>query len=143
MFNLIVTILALVLMIGAAIAGLTYLGPAFTNSQTKATVAAMLNASEQFQGAEALFKSDNGGSYSADLTTSISPYYLSSSPVVPSAFTGSSWALGGTAAVPTVTLALSGPAALAVCTLIKGEVGVTGPYGCDSYTAPTSFYFNL
>ena len=145
MFNLIVNILAVLLMIGVAIAGLTYLGPAFTNAQTKATFAAMLNAGEQFQGAEALYKADNGGNYG--LIGDLSPTYLSATPVVPSAFvSGTGWlvVIDSANSTATATLDLSGAGtkaatAVAVCALVP-----TGaPFNCDVPAAPTKFSFSL
>ena len=166
MFNLIVTVLAIIIMIAVAIAGLSYLGPAFENAASKAVAVQLVNAGQQFAGAEALFKADNGGSYDVDATAGstatdfVTQGYLSAIPAIPKVATGP-WLVTGptggtpavmaadgttvtTPAVPAssgkVSLALTAGAAAACTELAKEKTGV---YGCDSVTAPTVFTFNL
>ncbi len=161
MYNLIVGVLAVSLMIGVAVAGLTYLGPAFTNSSTKVVAAELVNSAEQIQGAEALYKLDNGGAYSVDSATpgsgvtALEPSYLSSTPAVPASLSAGPWVItGGTDANsnPTAVLSLaltgSDAAVLAVQAEMAKEVGTyggtgTAPYGISGAAGAYSFSFNL
>ena len=147
MFNLIVTVLAIVIMIAVAIAGLSYLGPAFENAASKAVAVQLVNAGQQFAGAEALYKADNGGSYDVDATAGsaatdlVTNGYLSAIPAIPKVATGP-WTIAPAVApaLPVLTLKLTS-AAVAACVELNKEA--TGVYSCDSLTAPTTFSFAL
>lgn len=152
MFNLIVTVLAIVIMIAVAIAGLSYLGPAFENAAAKAVVAQIINGGEQVAGAEALYRADNGGAYDVDGATAgsavldlVAGGYLSGAPATPSVATGVWTVAPGVAGTnngnPVLTLSLDSKKAVAACTIINAEN--TGVYACDDATAPTTFSFNM
>ena len=143
MFNLIVTVLAVIVMIAVAVAGLSYLGPAFTTASTRAAVAQVMNASAQIEGAQSLRRAENGGEGTVDATPGsavaslVSDGYLKTVPAVPPSTTaaGETWHVVADPSDATRTLVVlkldeSKPGTAALCAGLAAAM--PGHAGCTS-----------
>lgn len=82
MFNLIITIIAIALIAVLAIATIYYGGSVWSQQETHAHTARILNEGSQIKGAVELYRNDHAGSNPADLAalTADSGHYLKSIP---------------------------------------------------------------
>lgn len=142
MFQLIVAVISIALVAALAIASLYYGGQAFQKSSLKANVTTLVNAGQQIAGADALYKTENGGvgaTAIADLTAD--GEYLAATPGV-SAAAGedASWSIttSGTTRVAAIVV---NPAEEAgenvVCAEVlnqAGDVFADAQFGCVDIT---------
>ncbi|MGY3581524.1 hypothetical protein ACVIGB_000405 [Bradyrhizobium sp. USDA 4341] len=90
MFQLIVSVIAIALVAILAAASIYYGGSAFTSSNTKGAVAALINSGEQIAGANALYKVDN--TVDVDTIDHLQPVYLAAAPTAPK-FASGAWTI--------------------------------------------------
>lgn len=140
MFNLVATVLAVIVMIAVAAAGLSYLGPAFDKAATRAVVAQVLNGGAQIDGAQSLRAAENGGDRLVDAAPGsavdalVADGYLAHAPAVPTsvAAPGAAWSLSAAAGRrrPVLTLELdeSRPGLAAFC----AEMAKAKGFGCTT-----------
>lgn len=83
MSQIIFGVLALILFVALAGAGVYYGGSIFGNSSTKADAASIANASSQIVGAWQLYSAENGGNQPANIAA-LAPTYLDAAPATPS-----------------------------------------------------------
>ena len=84
MFSLIITVISIALVAVLAIASIYYGGSAMTTGTAKANAATLVNHGQQLNGANAMYKNDNGGSNAISVADLVSDNYLSSAPAAPS-----------------------------------------------------------
>lgn len=140
MTNLVVGTIAALIMVVAAIAGLSYLGPVVEGAMTKSVVAAVLNGGAQIEGAETLRNAERVGYVYDDANpatdTLIAEGYISGVPPVPRSITtdDATWAAlqvtPGAPPVVSLKLDRSKPAAIAFCQELTRRS--SGTYGCTS-----------
>lgn len=141
MLNLIVGVLAVVVMIAAGMAGLTYLGPAYMGAQVSAHAAQFLNSTVQIEGAQTLAHAEGASSYVVDVNPGdavgalVGGGYLQAPPAIPSyAARGAAWNVVANAdgRRPIIVLPVdeSNPEAMAVCNELK--LRLTGHAGCTA-----------
>jgi len=139
MFQLIVAVISIALVAVLAIASTYYGGTAFTQSQQKAQITALVNAGEQIAGANALYVTDWGQSaatVNALVVGANNTTYLASAPVDSAASAGQ-WQIGALQA--TVALKYGGtPSADTFCTAVDVQSGQTVSGGTTMYLAATT-----
>ena len=144
MFQLIVSVIAIALVAILAAASIYYGGSAFTSSNTKGAVAALINSGEQIAGANALYKVDN--TVGATTMTALEPVYLAGDPTPPK-FASGAWSIDATGTVATINL--SATSASQVCTEVGNQGGSKGAaltkvFGCvGDDTAGWAFQYRL
>lgn len=158
MFQLIVSVIAIALVAILAAASIYYGGSAFTNSNTKGAVAALVNSGEQIAGAAALYRVDNTVA-PVDITT-LTPAsgttYLSGAPVAPK-FASGQWQLNADGSVAYISIATT--AASQVCAEVLNQNGnhaqttaagtapavadIPGVFGCVAVGTNVAFAYKM
>ena len=139
MLNLVATVVAVIVMIAVAVAGLSYLGPGFSNAQVSAHAAQFLNSAIQIEGAQSLARASDGGVYTTDVhpgdavASLVANGYLQQAPAIPPyAIAGATWnvvpATDGHRPMIVVPVDDTNGEALAVCNELA--LKLTGHAGC-------------
>lgn len=102
MFSLIITVISIALVAVLAVASIYYGGSAMSQGTAKANASTLVNHGQQLNGANAMFKNDNGGSDAGGITALVTAQYLSAAPVPPafvvesdSAGVADTWTING------------------------------------------------
>jgi hypothetical protein len=161
MFQLIVSVIAIALVAILAAASIYYGGSAFTSSNTKGAVAALINSGEQISGANALYKVDN--TVDAGTLAALEPVYLAGDPTAPK-FASGNWtitaavaAVGGATPTPAVpgfaAIPLSATSADQVCAEVQNQGGSddrsgtsaapTKVFGCITHAGAPAFAYKM
>ena len=128
MFNLIVAVLSIALIGITAGASVYYGGTAFSNSNNRGQVSALISAGGQIGAAQSLHRTERGGVGAASITDLISSSYLQAQPSVPTGLDGAgAWRVvdGGKMAILMIGTGASttGSAPDLVCNKVVEEGG--------------------
>lgn len=153
MFNLIVAVLSIALIGITAGASVYYGGTAFSNSNNRGQVSALISAGGQIAAAQSLHRTERGGVGAASITDLISRSYLQAQPSIPTGFDGAgAWTVvdGGKMAILMIGTGASttGSAPDLVCNKVVEEGGArlvsTAPTGLPSdETYPEGSVLNI
>ena len=128
MFNLIVAVLSIALIGITAGASVYYGGTAFSNSNNRGQVSALISAGGQIGAAQSLHRTERGGVGAASITDLISSSYLQAQPSVPTGLDGAgAWTVvdGGKMAILMIgnVASTTGSAPDLVCNKVVEEGG--------------------
>ncbi len=94
MFSLIITVISIALVAVLAVASIYYGGSAMSQGTAKANASTLVNHGQQLNGANAMYKNDNGGTDVASVAGLVTGNYLSAEPAVPASVKVTAWTIG-------------------------------------------------